>query len=299
MNRVNRRKRKKIITAIAVMLLLCILAAFSIISTVRKRASEAREAEIAEQQAAETAAQAAEEEEKKASERSERILAYRGSSEDGLYTMAAYENAVEAGAGSIVLPFVVSQDGTLYVADDDYALELTGYGGYFSGMIDSQIENLETKSGTKVLKLSEVFEKFGSDVKYVIDLRYTSERNQEALRQFLEENGNEDSISVACSYFSGLRALEGSLPDVPKIFICSDAATFNEAKMADYVDVISVDKEIMSKELCDDAHKYEKDFGAWALNSAEEVKEALSMGVDSFFTDEVAAAAEAEKGTTE
>lgn len=282
------------------MLVLCLLAAVSIVSTVKKRAAEAREAEIAEQQAAEAAAQqAAEEEEKKAAEKSEHILAYRGSSEDGLYTMASYENAVAAGAGSIVLPFVVSQEGTLYVADDDYALDLTGYGGYFSGMIDSQIENLETKSGTKVLKLSEVFEKFGTDVKYVIDLRYTSERNQEALRKFLEENGNEDSISVACSYFSGLRALESSLPDVPKIFICSEAATFNEAKLADYVDVISVDKQMMSKELCDDAHKYEKEFGAWALNSADEVKQALDMGADSFFTDEVATAVEAESGAAE
>ncbi len=296
----RKRKKNKTLAAIAVLLALCLLAGLSIVGTVKKRAADAREAEIAEQKAAEAAAQEEEAKQKEeTAKKSERIFAYRGSSEDGLYTMASYENAVEAGAGTIVVPFVVSQDGTLFVADDDYAQELTGYGGYFSGMVDSQIDNLETKSGTKVLKVSEVFDKFGTDVKYVLDLRYTSERNQEALRKFLEENGNEDVISVACNYFSGLRALESSLPDVTKIFMCQDEASYNEARFADYVDTISVNKDMMSEELCKGAHEYDKKFSAWSLNSAEDVKKAIDIGADFFFTDEVAVAVEAEGGSEE
>ena len=117
----RKRNRNKRIATIAVMLLLCLLAGLYIVKTVNKRTEEARAAELAEQQAQEEAAQAEEaaKAEEEASKKAEQVFAYRGSSDDGIFTMEAYENAVNAGAGTIVLPFVVSQDDTIYVADDD------------------------------------------------------------------------------------------------------------------------------------------------------------------------------------
>ena len=294
----RKRNRNKRIVTIAVMLLLCLLAGLYIVKTVNKRAEEARAAELAEQQAQEEAARAEEaaKAEEASAKKADRVYAYRGSSDDGKFTMEAYENAVNAGAGTIVIPFVVSQDDTMYVADDDYSQDLTGYAGYFSGMTDGQIDNLQTKSGTKVLKVSDVFDKFGGDVQYVLELKYTSERNLEALRKIIEDHGNEDSIIVSSEFFKGLRTLEGSLPDVKKIFMCREESEFGEAKNLEFVDMIAVNSDILSEDYCKDAHDHDKKFGAWPLNTEEEVKKAIEMGADFFFTDEATTAVKAEGG---
>jgi len=284
---------------VAAMLILCLVAGLYLVKMVGTRAEESKQAQAeAEAQAqAEAEAQAETEAAEKAAsaEKSEHIYAYRGNSDDQLFTPAAYESAIEAGAGIIVLPFVVSQDGTLYVADDDDASSLTGTSGAFSGMVDSQIDALETKAGTKVMKVSDALEKYGNDVKYVIEPKYTSERNQQALADLINKYGCADNVIIASRYFNGLRSLESALPDIPKLFICEEEATFNEALYRSDVDIISVSKEMMDEEKLKTAHDNDKKFSVWVLDSEEDIKSAISMGVDSYFTDETALAVGLEK----
>lgn len=281
---------------VAGMLILCLVAGLYLVKMVGTRAEEAKQAEAeAEAQAEAEAAAETEAAEKAASEKSEYIYAYRASSDDQLYTPAAYDSAIEAGAGIIVLPFVVSQDGTLYVADDDDASSLTGTSGAFSGMVDSQIDALETKAGTKVMKVSDALEKHGNDIKYVIEAKYTSERNQQALADLINKYGCADNVIIASRYFGGLSSLEAALPDIPKLFICEEEATFNEALGRSDVDIIAVSKDMMSEEKLKTAHDNDKKFGAWVLDSEEDIKSAISMGADSYFTDEAALAVGLEK----
>ena len=49
-------------------------------------------------------------------------------------------------------------------------------------MVDAQIDALETKAGTKVMKVSDALEKYGKDVNMSYEAKYTSERNQQALK---------------------------------------------------------------------------------------------------------------------
>ena len=293
----KRTEQRKTIILVAILLLFCLLAGVYLVKLTGKRAEERREAEAAEaaEAAAQQEAEQAAAEETAAAKKSGRIYAYRGSSDDAEYSLAAYDSAVEAGAGVLTVPFVVSQDGTLYVADDDYAQDLTGYAGYFSGMTDGQIDNLETKSGGKMLKLSELFEKYGRDVHYVIDLKYTSERNLMALKDLIDKNDYADAVSIASEYFKGLRSLDNELPNTPKIFLCSNEENWGEAINLEYLDAISVSKEMMSEERCKEAHEKNKKFGAGVLNSEEDIKSAIGMGADFYFTDEAALAAGLEK----
>lgn len=293
-----RRKSKtgKKLILIAVLLMLCVVATAYLFKTVgdMREQREAAAAEEAAQQAAEEEAAAAAEEEaaqEAASKKDEQVYAYSGSKDDNKYTMAAYDSAVEAGCGAIVLPFVVSQDGTLIVADDDYAQDLTGYGGYFSGMTDGQIENLETKSGDKILKLADVFDKYGKDMKYIIDVKYTSERNLMALKELVNQKDVADVVSISSEYFSGLRSLDNEFPDCPKIFLCSGEEGWAEALGTDYVDAISVTSEMMSDERCKTAKDSNKKFGAGILSSEEDITKAKDMGADFFITDAAALAA--------
>lgn len=290
-----RRKRKtgKILLIIAVLLMLCVAATAYLFKTVgdMRDQREAAAAEEAAQQQAEAEAAAEEAAAQEAAKKNEQVYAYSGSKDDNKYTMTAYDSAVEAGCGAIVLPFVVSQDGTLIVADDDYAQDLTGYGGYFSGMTDGQIENLETKSGDKILKLADVFDKYGKDMNYIIDVKYTSERNLMALKELINQKDVADVVSISSEYFSGLRSLDNEFPDCPKIFLCNGEEGWAEALGTDYVDAISVTSEMMSDERCKTAKDSNKKFGAGILSSEEDINKAKDMDADFFFTDAAALAA--------
>ncbi len=297
----KRKEQKKKIIIIAALLLLSILAGMYAVKLAGKVAEDRRAAEAEAQAEAEAAAQqeaeaaAAAEAEAEAAKKSDSIYAYSGASGDAKYSLAAYDSAVEAGAGVIAVPFVVSQDGTLYVSDDDYAQELTGYGGYFSGMTDGQINNLETRSGAKVLKLSDVIDKYGKDIHYDIELKYTSERNLMALKELIDKKDCADVVSISSRYFNGLRSLDNELPDIPKIFICSSEEEWGEAMIHEFIDSVSVSKEMMSADYCKEAHDRNKKFGAWILNSEEEINTANEIGADFYYTDEAALAAGIEK----
>lgn len=289
----NSKTGKKLIL-IAVLLMLCVAATAYLFKTVddMREQREAAAAEEAAQQEAEAAAAAEEEAaQEAATKKDEQVYAYSGSKDDNKYTMAAYDSAVEAGCGAIVLPFVVSQDGTLIVADDDYAQDLTGYGGYFSGMTDGQIENLETKSGDKILKLADVFDKYGRDIHYIIEVKYTSERNLMALKELIDKKDYADVVSISSEFFSGLRSLDNELPNSPKIFLCNGEEGWAEALGTDYVDAISVTSEMMSDERCKTAKDSNKKFGAGILSSEEDITKANDMGADFFITDAAALAA--------
>ena len=210
-NRKKRRNRKRIII-ILLMLLLCVLAVFYIISSVHSRAEarqkEAAAAEEANKAAAEAAEETAEQEEKAAQNAAgSHVIAHRGSAGDDELSFAAYDKAVEAGAKYIEADMVVSADGTVYVAHEDESKPMTGYDGYFSGMSDSQIDSLTTRSGNKVLKLTDLFDKYGDSVTYIVDIKYNAPRNAEALVKTVKEYGNEENVVAASSLPKALNAV--------------------------------------------------------------------------------------------
>lgn len=56
---------------------------------------------------------------------------------------------------------VTSKDGTLYVSHDSSAQKITGVDKLYSEMTDEEIDELRTVDGQKILRLSEVFDKYG------------------------------------------------------------------------------------------------------------------------------------------
>lgn len=298
-NRKKRRNRKRIII-ILLMLLLCVLAVFYIISSVHSRAEarqkEAVAAEEANKAAAEAAEETAEQEEKAAQNAAgSHVIAHRGSAGDDELSFAAYDKAVEAGAKYIEADMVVSADGTVYVAHEDESKPMTGYDGYFSGMSDSQIDSLTTRSGNKVLKLTDLFDKYGDSVTYIVDIKYNAPRNAEALVKTVKEYGNEENVVAASFLPKALNAVEEELPDMTKIYLCSDQGTFNAGLGYSFADIICVPSDIMNADNLKAANDSGKKFSAWTLNTEEEIKNAIDLGVDMYFTDDSALAVRLEE----
>lgn len=297
-NHKNRKQTTKIII-ILLMLALCVVAFLYIVNLTHSR-SEARKAETAaaeeaEKAATETVPDASQQEGQAAqSGAGTHVIAHRGSAGDDELSFAAYDRAVEAGAGYIEADMVVSADGTVYVAHEDESGPMTGYEGYFSGMNDSQIDSLTTRAGNKVLKLTDLFDKYGDSVKYVVDIKYNDPRNAEALVKTVKEYGNEGNVVAASFLPKALSAVEEDLPDMTKIYLCSDQGTFNAGLGYSFADVLCVPADIMNADNLKAAGDNGKKFSAWTLNTEEEIKSAIELGVDTYFTDDSALAVKLE-----
>jgi glycerophosphoryl diester phosphodiesterase len=297
-----RRAQKNKITAIVIMLILCIVAMIYVVKLAGRNnatqvsnepdvtADDTADAAAEDETAAEedaaagdtTAADAAAPHEKAASY----IYSHRGSADDNEFTVAAYDKMIAAGSKYISADMVVSADGTIYIASDDYAKDMVGLDGYFSGMSDSQIDGLSTRGGNPILKLSDIFDKYGDSVTYIVDIRYTSSRNINAFTDIVKKYGFENNVIASSYYPQALRPLESTFPDMTKIFMCSDQGTFNVGLRYDYADVLCVPKEIMTGDNLKAARDSGKKFSVWTLNTEEEILSAIELGADSYFTDE-------------
>ena len=296
-NRVRRKKiarRRKLITII-VLLLLCLVSAVYILTHFGKADDKRAEEPVEETPAAEETVDEEVPETAPDETAVSHVYSHRGSAGDDELTFAAYDKAVEAGSKYLEADIVVSGDGTVYLAHDDYALDMTGTNGYFSGMTDGQIDKLKTKNGSNVLKLKDLFEKYGESVNYIVDIKYMSPRNVDAFTIAVRTSGFEDKVIAASSFFDVLRPLDETFPDMTKLYVCPDQATFELALDKDYVDIISVPKNIMTADNLKAAHEHGKKFSAWTLNTEDEISSAIELGVDSYFTDDTALAVGLEK----
>lgn len=306
-NSENRRKAKKRrLLIVIVLLLLCVAAALYIISHFggmkgeESGAPAAEETALTPEEEAEAKAKAEEEAKAKAeAEANERaashVYSHRGSAGDDELTMAAYDRAVEAGSKYLEADMVVSASGTIYLARDDQAYDMTGYNGFFSGMSDGQIDALETRNGNKIIRLKDLFDKYGDSVTYLVDIKYSSARNIEAFTAIVKEYGFEKNVIAVSSYFNALSPLEEEFPDMQKLYVCQDAAAYSLALGKDYVDIISVPKELMTADDLSAAHDSGKKFSVWTLNDEKEISDAIDLGVDAYFTDDSALAIRLEK----
>ncbi len=295
-NRSGKAKRRRLLIVI-VLLLLCVAAAVYIIVHFGSAKNETGEAVAEETTVEEEVAETPQEDPDAAADEkaASHVYSHRGSAGEDELSFAAYDRAVEAGSKYLEADIVVSASGTVYLARDDQALYMTGYNGYFSGMTDRQIDELETNAGNKVIRLKDLFDKYGDSVTYLVDIKYSSSRNIDAFTETVKEYGYEKNVIAVSSYFNALSPLEEEFPDMEKLYVCSDSATFDLALGKEYVDIISVPAELMTPDYRDAAHNNDKKFSVWTLNTEEEISNAIELGVDTYFTDDSALAIKLEK----
>ena len=216
---------------------------------------------------------------------SNHIYSHRGASgEKTEHTIEAYDLAISYGSKYIEQDIVISKDGTLYVSHDLSAKRITGTDSLYVDLKDEQIDNLKTKDGQSILKLSDVFDRYKSkDVTFVIELK--SKTNAvDAFINLVDKYNFKDRIIVQCFELDVLKKLKEVYPDMPTLYLISKQENFDNALNLPYIDILSVDKQLLTKDNCEIAHKNGKEFNVWTLNSDEEIKKAIELGVDTYFT---------------
>ena len=217
---------------------------------------------------------------------SSHVYSHRGT--QGLYehSFKAYDEAIDAGSRNIEQDVVLSSDGELFVSHDLNASSMTGVNAAYSAMTSSEIDSLNTRAGFKVLRLSEVFDKYGKTINYIIELKTADTDTIKAFEQIVEQYGYQDNITVQSKYTDVLEQLDRKYPEMPKLLVCKSQQMFNSSLEMPYVDIISVDidRGLMTESNCAQAHAHDKVFSAWTLSSESSIRRAIDINVDTYFT---------------
>ena len=223
------------------------------------------------------------------------VISHRGSAGPGEHSFEAYDAAIESGSHNIEQDIVVSKDGTLYVSHDRTAERMTGMSGSFSEMSDAEIDALTTANGGHILKLSEVFDRYGRSIRYIIELTDDGEAAVGGFCRIVDEYGLADRI-VLQSFDPGvLEEADKKYPDMPKMYLCRTNEGIGRGLELECADIIGARKTVMTKENCDAVHNAGRKFCVWTLNSEEDIKDAIGLGTDYIFTDDTPLAIELER----
>lgn len=312
----GKKKRKKNSQAVLILILLLLVVAASLWIVNRSRtlsASGNKEAEAGEQlteeqtaeEQAAAEAQAAEEEAAAKAQAEElavtsHVYSHRGSAGPKEHTFEAYDAAIEAGSRYIEQDVVISSDGVLFVSHDLNAVERTDYNGMYEYIDSETIDTIRTDAGDPILRLSDVFDRYGRDVMYVVELKTEEgayDNITQAFEELVDKYGYSDNIIVASIYPEPLKILEEKYPDMPKMLSCWNQGDFDLYYDEPYIDILSVsyDAVLMTESNCSQAHEAGKMFSVWTLNDEDDIKYAIDMGVDTYFTDDTALALSIEK----
>lgn len=225
------------------------------------------------------------------------VYSHRGREGSYEHSFRAYDEAIAAGSHTIEQDIVLSSDGVLFVSHELNAAVMTGKDYAYGSMTAAEIDELKTSAGDKVLRLSEVFDRYGRSVDYLIELKLPDSRSVSAFTDIVEEYGYDDIITLQSVTTGVLEKLEERFPDMPKLYICKSQAGFDESLDLPYIDIISVqnDMGLMTKANCESAHEHGKIFSAWTLDSEESICKAIDIGVDTYFTNDTKKALDIER----
>lgn len=204
-------------------------------------------------------------------------------------TFAAYDLAIAYGSRFLEQDLCLSSDGVLYCCHDDTPKAVSGVDRSFSEMTAAEIDALRTKDGQSILRLRDVFGRYGRNVTYVVEVRPGT------LAPFLDlvrELELQDRVIMQSAVLDDLKEADRVFPDMKKLFLVFSAnrERYEQAIAADCVDIICVSGDYFDQENCDRVHAAGKEFSVAVLNRADWIKRAIEMGVDSYFTDYTAKA---------
>ena len=224
------------------------------------------------------------------------VISHRGyPSKAEEHSFEGYDLALDAGTMYIEQDIVTSADGTLYVSHDDTAARLTGNSGRFADMTDAEIDELTTYAGNKILKLSDVFDRYGKTVGYVIELRDSKDATVSAFEQLMDKYNMADNVILQSFEADVLETMEDKYPDMPKMLLCRTPDDRSRGISMDCVDIVCINKGYMNEFGANAAHNNGKKYAVYTIDAENHIMEAIRIGADYYFTDDTAKALSLEK----
>ncbi|KYH42067.1 MAG: glycerophosphoryl diester phosphodiesterase [Candidatus Bathyarchaeota archaeon B26-2] len=214
-----------------------------------------------------------------------RVIGHRGAA--GLEpenTLRSIKRAIDLGADEVEVDVRVTRDGHLVVIHDETVERTTDGHGYVKDLTFNEIRRLDAGLGEAVPTLEEVLNLTQGILVLNVELKVP-----EALRPTLRviEEKNAESDVVVISFIHDLLgeihrlnpqietgALFSAVPD--DIFVRASEV---------HAKGIYIQYRNVNAELVEEAHREGLKIGVWTVNSVEEMRRMIRMGVDAVTTD--------------
>ena len=211
------------------------------------------------------------------------IMAHRGAS--GYYpdnSLEAFEHAAELGADMVELDVRKTRDGKLVVFHDA-SIEI---GGKSREIADLKLSEIR-KANPDVCTLEEALECIaGTGMQVMIEFKVTGV--EKAVVNCVKEAGILDRALYGSFKLSVIKKIKTLLPDAHTVYIMQKEDVLEDVlkDTEDYnFDTASVKYNLLSEKIIRDLHLAGKQVVGWTLNLIDEIKNAISMGVDGVTTD--------------
>ncbi|NEG69879.1 glycerophosphodiester phosphodiesterase [Bifidobacterium choloepi] len=216
-----------------------------------------------------------------------KIFAHRGFTDkhELQNTFQAFDAAIAAGNPQVELDIRTSKDGVFYISHDATMRAVAGVNKKISELTSTQIDQITQKNGEKMHRLSELFDRYGSNLIYLIEFK---EKNVDidAFYRLLEQYPTIiDHVEVHSFYAEPLAKLDRLLPNMFKQLLVSSREEINADAGLYFVDSFGVNQKVASKAVIKQIHGAGKEIWVWTVDSPTRIAKFLSEGVDGVITD--------------
>jgi len=223
-----------------------------------------------------------------------KVTAHRGfSSKAPENTEPAFREALEIGADFIELDVQLSSDGKVVVFHDKSLSRITGINENVENKTYSELMELDTGkwfsdefSGTPIMMLDEVLERFGNKINLNIEIKKTGSEQITAIKavELIEKYGCEDSCCITSFSYNALRTVKRENSDI-KTGLIANIMTYAGYSSLHDIDALSLNKKFVSQNLINSIHLSGKRVFVWTVNDKSEAERFIAMGVDNIITD--------------
>ena len=207
-------------------------------------------------------------------------------------SLAAFERASAYGYG-MELDVQLSKDKQVVVFHDKNLSRITGNNELLKNLDYQELLELdygkwfgEEFSGTKIMTLDEVLEKFGNKINLNIEIKKNGDENEtaELTVNLIEKYNCIDSCYITSFSYNALRTVKKINPDI-KTGLIANIMTYGGYSTLHDIDALSLNKKFVSQNLINNIHLNGKRVFVWTVNDRAEVEKLISMGADNIITD--------------
>lgn len=232
-----------------------------------------------------------------------KVIAHRGGAANAPEnTLAALELGIAQGADMAEMDLHMTKDGVLVALHDHTLTRTTGVEQAVGEMDSLQIRELDAGgwfspdyAGEQIPTLEELLGVAGGRIGLMLEFKFPQSQAmlEEAMEQ-IQAAGMESECILAATSPELLRLGKELAPEMENLYI---GEQIGEALWeTEYVDSFSIALSGLTAEAVARAHSTGREVYAWTVNSAREMEQALSMGVDGLVTDDPALAWEVLRG---
>jgi glycerophosphoryl diester phosphodiesterase len=194
-------------------------------------------------------------------------------------TLRSFQKAIELGVDWIELDVRRTADGHIVVIHDDTVDRTTNGRGKVAEMTLAEIKRLDAGKGEHVPTLQEVIDLAKGRVKMIIELKL--EGLEADVLNAVDQNGLFEESLISSFHFYSLRRVKEISPGILTAAIASKLPIeFHRIHNSFLADSIFLRKDIVSRDLVDEAHRDGFLVCVWNVDDSAEVAKYADMDVD-------------------